>query len=110
MSTTLQLGKVETVLSGIEDPVVIGHRRVDDGYWSARRNAGQRVARVLTTPTPRPWNVTALEPHLWLKPWTPNPYTARRLWAWTTVDSKTGEFQQAPATTSVPELLDLAPE
>lgn len=103
-------GKVETVLSGIEDPVVVGHRRVDDGYWSGGRNAGQRVAAVLTMRTPRPWNVTALEPHLWLNPWAPNPYTARRIWAWTTVDSKTGEFQQRQAGTSVPDLLGLPAE
>lgn len=103
-------GKVATVLSGIEDPVVVGHRRVDDGYWSARRNAGQRVAAALTIATPRPWNVTALEPHLWLNPWAPNPYPAQRLWPWTTVDWKTGKFQQGPAATSVLDLLGLPAE
>ena len=61
-------GKVSTIVSFDGEPVVVGERRVDDGYWSARRNAGKRVAAVLTIPTPRPWNVTTVEPHLWLNP------------------------------------------
>jgi len=100
-------GKVTLLLSSGEEPIIVGQRRVDDGYWSARRNAGQRVAAVLTVARPRPWNVTTLEPHLWLNPWAPTPYTARRLWQWTTVDAHTGEFQQGPAETPVADLLGL---
>jgi hypothetical protein len=83
---------------------------LDDGYWSARRGAGARVAAVLTVATPRPWNVPRLEPHLWLNPWAPTPYSGRRLWRWTTVDPDTGEFQEGAAETTTADLLHLSPD
>jgi hypothetical protein len=103
-------GKVATLMSGNGEPVVVGHRRLDDGYWSGWRNAGQRVAGVLTVATPRPWNVATLEPRLWLNPWSPVQYGGRRIWQWTTVDAETGEFREGPAETAVANLLSLPPD
>jgi hypothetical protein len=103
-------GKVTTLVSSQGEPVVLGQRRLDDGYWNPRRNAGQRVAAVLTVATPRPWNITTLEPHLWLNPWAPRPYTGPRLWQWTTVDPRVGDFQLGPAETTAACLLDLPSE
>jgi hypothetical protein len=38
-----------SVVSDHEEPVIVGDRRLlDDGYWSARRDVGKRVAAVLT--------------------------------------------------------------
>lgn len=98
-------GNMATVLS--HQGNVVGQRRLDDGYWSARRNAGARVAAVLSVRTPRPWNVTALEPHVWLNPWASKRYVGHRLWKWTSVDPHTGTFQEGPAKTTTAGLLGL---
>jgi hypothetical protein len=100
-------GKVALILSGGGEPVVVGQRRLDDGYWSARRGAGERVAAVLTLATPRPWNVGTVQPHLWLNPWARMPYAVRRIWQWTTVDAQTGEFREGPAEATTAGLLRL---
>jgi hypothetical protein len=102
-------GRVVNQLSGGTEPRIIGERRDDDGYWSARRNAGARVAAVLTVATPRPWNVADLIPRLWINPWAPHPYAGPRLWDWVTVDPHTGQFVEGPSEATTAHLLGLAP-
>ena len=98
-------GTVTIALS--EEGELVGQRRLDDGYWSGRRSAGTRVGAVLTLRMPRPWNVTEVQPHLWLNPWAAMPFSGTRLWEWTTVDALDGRFSEGPSNMTTAELLRL---
>jgi hypothetical protein len=71
--------------------------RQQDGFWTGKGGARERVSGVLTARSILPWTVADIEPLMWHNPWAEHPIPPGLPWASVKADLTTGVVTRAKA-------------